>query len=224
MQLATSVFRPRFAGRRSGIQVKSGLGLHKSPGQIRITSKCNSTLAQHAAMTFRDRNQVEAYVEGALREGTPEGWAFERSSKTRLWWTIRRVSIPPGEWGWQDYHLHVTDDLHWFMLTYGNNDIGLGSLPQELQTARVISAISLRVYSLADCIRHHALQAQRMGIYLKGEPNQRPGVDAGSLRFLRGGFRGVGQEADFGGPPGNRKRARPRPITCSISGANASAT
>jgi hypothetical protein len=105
-------------------------------------------------MLFRDRSQVEAYVEGALRQGVPEGWASERNSTTRLWWTIRRVSVPPGEWSWQDYRLHVTDDLHWFILTYGNNDIGPGSLPQELQTARVVSARSLEVFPLSECLRY----------------------------------------------------------------------
>ena len=105
-------------------------------------------------MAFRDRSEVEAYVEGALRQATAEGWAFERGNSTRLWWTIKRVSIPPDEWFWQDYHLHVTEDLQWFMVTYGNNDIGPGSLDQELQCARVISTESLAVYSLSDCIRY----------------------------------------------------------------------
>ena len=93
-------------------------------------------------------------MESELRRGTPEGWVSERNSTTGFWWTIKRVSIPPGEWSWQDYHLHVTDDLHWFMLTYGNNDIGCGSLDQELQKARVISARSLDRYPLGDCIRY----------------------------------------------------------------------
>lgn len=109
---------------------------------------------QNSPMLFAGRSQVEAYVEGALREATPEGWTFERSSSTDLWWTIRRVSIPPGEWDWQDYHLHVTGDLHWFILTYGNDDRGLISLSQALQSARVIPASSLEVFSLSDCIRY----------------------------------------------------------------------
>jgi len=105
-------------------------------------------------MSFPDRSQVEAYVEEALREATPDGWTFKRSSSTRLWWTLERIQIPPGEWNVQEYDLHVTEDLHWFILAYGNSDHGGLSLRQVLQTAMVISVESLQVFPLSDCIRY----------------------------------------------------------------------
>jgi hypothetical protein len=30
----------------------------------------------------------------------------------------------------------VSEDVHWFIVTYGNKDIGPGSLQQEFQNAR----------------------------------------------------------------------------------------
>lgn len=111
-------------------------------------------------MPFKNRREAENYVDAAFRQALTEGWSFERSSPERLWWTIKRDSVPPGEWSWQDYHLHVSEDLQWFMLTYGNNDIGPGSLGQELQCARIISARSLAHYPLSECIRYVVLRCK----------------------------------------------------------------
>ena len=65
-------------------------------------------------MAFADRKQIESYVESTLREAIPDGWISERSNPARLWWTIKRTSIPSGEWDLQDYHLHVSEDLQWY--------------------------------------------------------------------------------------------------------------
>lgn len=102
---------------------------------------------------FENRKQAEDYVAHQLRDGIPEGWTWTRPDPRRLWWLIKRTFIPPGEWPDQDYGLIVSEDLHWFFLTYGNHDIGPGTLPQEFQAARVISAPSLETYPLAACVR-----------------------------------------------------------------------
>jgi hypothetical protein len=102
---------------------------------------------------FENRRQVEDYVAHQLREGTPAGWISMRPDPTRLWWRIERTSIPPGDWPDQDYGLIVSEDLQWFFVTYDNCDIGPGTLRQEFQTARVISAASLESYPLGACLR-----------------------------------------------------------------------
>lgn len=100
-----------------------------------------------------NRRQIEEYVERELGGTTLPGWALVRSDPNRLWWSIKKKTIPTGEWPYQDYGLHVSDDLRWFIVTYGNTDVGLGSLGQEFQQARVISAQSLKQYPLAACLQ-----------------------------------------------------------------------
>ena len=100
-----------------------------------------------------DRTQLEKYVESELGHATPPGWKFSRRDSARLWWTIKKVSVPPGEWFDQEYSVHVSDDLQWFIVTYGNSDVGIGSLSQEFQNARVISKSSLEHYPLRSCVQ-----------------------------------------------------------------------
>ena len=100
-----------------------------------------------------ERRKVEEYVQRELHQATPSGWRYSRPRPERLWWTIKKVSIPAGEWPDQEYSLQVSDDLQWFIVTYDNCDIGPGSLDQEFQTARVISAASLERYSLGSCVQ-----------------------------------------------------------------------
>jgi hypothetical protein len=100
-----------------------------------------------------NRRQVEEYVERELREAAPPGWKCIRPDPGRLWWSIKKTANPAGEWSDQEYGLHVSDDLRWFIVTYENHDIGPGSLDQEFQKARVISASSLERYRLGSCIQ-----------------------------------------------------------------------
>ena len=106
-----------------------------------------------ATRPYADRNQLEEYVERELREATPSGWRWFRKERGRLWWTIERTSIPVGEWSTQEFDLHVSEDLDWLMVTYGNKDIGPLSLQQEFQNARIIQAPSLERFPLRSCIQ-----------------------------------------------------------------------
>ena len=92
-------------------------------------------------------------MERELGKATPPGWKWVRPEPGRLWWCIEKTAIQEGEWGMQDFSLQVSDDLRWFIVTYGNNDMGCGSLDQALQKARVISTSSLGQYSLGSCIQ-----------------------------------------------------------------------
>ena len=100
-----------------------------------------------------DRKQVESYVESELAHAPPSGWTVSRPNSARLWWVIKKASVPAGEWFDQEYSVHVSEDLAWFIVTYGNNDIGMGSLAQEFQTARLITKSSLQQYSLRSCVQ-----------------------------------------------------------------------
>lgn len=104
------------------------------------------------SQALKNRKQVEEYVERELSEGTPQGWKWNRPDREKLWWTIEKLSIPPGEWHNQEYSLHVSEDLCWFIMTYENNDIGCGSLSQTFQKARTISVSSLEYYPLRSCL------------------------------------------------------------------------
>jgi hypothetical protein len=127
-------------------------------GQKRATEK--------QSRSFPTRSQIEDYVGAELKRGISSGWRIVRNDRTRLWWTLERVSIPQGEWPTQDFSLLVSDDLQWFILTHGNCDVGCGGLGHALLDAMVISASSLRLpsvgidasvgslrFQLSDCIR-----------------------------------------------------------------------
>lgn len=99
------------------------------------------------------RRQVEEYVERELRASMSPGWAWDRPDAGRLVWLITKTEVPAGEWPMQEYGLHVSDDLHWFIASYGNQDVGAGSLAQAFQTARVIPSTTLAHYPLRACLR-----------------------------------------------------------------------
>ena len=133
----------RFFGKKAGVTHTEGQTPDVQP----------ATHAPHppANRGSAARRQMEEYVESELRQAVPSGWTWQPNCG-RLWWTIRRVAIPPGEWPDQEYDVHVSEDLAWLIVTYDNCDVGCGSLCQEFQQARVISASSLKRYPLGSCI------------------------------------------------------------------------
>ena len=101
-------------------------------------------------------SEVEAYVDAELgvAMGLVSGWHVTRPYQAPLTWVIEKTAFAPGEWSPKDFQLHISADFEWFIFTYGNNDIGPGSLDQEFQLARVIPTASLDRWSLRDCIRY----------------------------------------------------------------------
>lgn len=93
-------------------------------------------------------------MEAELRAAMSPGWAWDRPEASRLAWRITKTDIPAGEWGMQEYDLHVSDDLHWFIATYGNRDVGGATVHSLFQTARVIPADALGPCPLSACLRH----------------------------------------------------------------------
>ena len=127
--------------------------LRRAVAELESLGRQTLVRCEMSSKPLTDRRQVEEYVERELREATLPGWKCMRADPGRLWWSIKKTSISPGEWPEQEYGLHVTDDLHWFIVTYENHDVGPGSLQQEFQKARVISSSSLEHYPLGSCIQ-----------------------------------------------------------------------
>ena len=113
-----------------------------------------------------NRGEIEAYVAAELRKALPDGWRVDRRDAKQLWWNLERVSVPPGEWGMQDFGLLVSEDFQWFILTHGNSDCGFWGLHHALMNAMVIPASSLQLpngsadelggvprFQLSQCIR-----------------------------------------------------------------------
>jgi hypothetical protein len=81
----------------------------------------------------------------------PSNWKASRRDQA---WQIEKIVIPAGEWPNQDYWLSYSADLSLFVMTCGNVDMGVGSLDQRLQTARILDLVDVRSYGLSRCMLH----------------------------------------------------------------------
>ncbi len=101
-------------------------------------------------MQFASENEVATYIEREVAEAIPDGWSFVRETRNPLVWKIIRsttAEAPP-----EDYRLRVTGDCQFFVLEYGNSDIGPFQLSNVLLNAKVIDADALDYFPLSRAI------------------------------------------------------------------------
>jgi hypothetical protein len=108
------------------------------------------------------RRALVLEIEARLADALPDGWKFERITRDYddprnplppLWWNLKKSKTLPPEHFCQDFGLHISDDLQWLLLTYGNTDIGPGTtVQQNFVPARVIRFSKLEAYPLKSLI------------------------------------------------------------------------
>ena len=94
--------------------------------------------------------EMAAYVEEQLAAVVPDGWSWYRE-RFSLRWRIEATSArrhAPTE----DYWLHVSADLKWVMIFFGNSDAGAFSLSQELMNAKVIRVEAFDIFPLSTVV------------------------------------------------------------------------